>query len=158
MGKKKKMWEVLSTSEINSVLEKVDIFKGAYPSDLLPIHIRKDTQAYIINTADSNHPGEHWIAIVLDENQCLYFDSFGYQLLNLDILNKIKKAGVLQYQFNNKQIQPFQSENCGYYCIAFILSCQNGVTFSKFLNNFSTNPEENNVICYELIKNNMFYS
>ena len=154
MEKKKIMQEVLYTTDINSVLEKVPIFKGAYPSDLLTIRNRKDTQAYIINTADSNHPGEHWIALVLDENECLYFDSFGYQLLNLDILYQLKKAGVFRYQFNSKQIQPFQSENCGYYCIAFILSCQNSVGFSKFLNNFSTNPEENNEICYEFIKNN----
>ena len=149
------MWEVLSTTDINSVLENVGIFKGVYPSDLVPIYIQKDPQTYIINTADSNHPGEHWIAIALYDNKCLYFDSFGYQLLNLVILNKLKKAGVLQYQFNNKQIQPFQSENCGYYCIAFILACQNGVVFSKFLNNFSLNPEENDEICYEFIKNNM---
>jgi hypothetical protein len=150
------MWEVLSTTDINAVLENVGIFKGVYPSDLVPIYIQKDTQAYIINTAGSNHPGEHWIALVFDENNCLYFDSFGYQLVNLDILNKLKKTGVFQYQFNSKQIQPFQSDNCGYYCIAFILSCQNGMTFSKFLNNFSTNPEKNNAICYEFIKNNMF--
>jgi len=155
-----KMREVLSTSDINSALEKVSIFKGAYPSDVVPISIPidlKDPQAYIINTADSTHPGEHWIALVLVKNKCLFFDSFGHQLLNLDILNKLKKAGVLQYQFNNKQIQPYQSENCGYYCIAFILSCQNGMSFSKFLNNFSTYPEENNEICYEFIKNNMYF-
>ena len=86
------MREVLSTSDINSALENVKIFKGAYPSDLFDVERistpkePKDPQAYIINTADSNHPGENWIALVLVNNKCLFFDSFGHQLLNLNIL------------------------------------------------------------------------
>ena len=143
---------VLSTSEIDLVLNTFAIYKGTYSSDKIPINNRKFPQAFIVNTARNNSPGEHWVGLIVDESCCYFFDSFGNENLNMDILNKMKQFGFQRYLYNTRTIQSVFSENCGYFCIAFILSYIRNVPYNVFLNNFSTNVLSNNEICYSLIQ------
>ena len=144
--------EILSTSEIDLALNSFPIYKGTYSSDKIPINNRKSPQAFIVNTARNNSPGEHWIGLICDESCCYYFDSFGNENLNIDILNKMKQYGFQRYQYNTRPIQSVFSENCGYFCIAFILSYISNVPYNVFLNKFSSDTLSNNEICYSLIK------
>ena len=143
---------VLSTSEIDLVLNTFAIYKGTYSSDKIPINNRKFPQAFIVNTARNNSPGENWVGLIVDESCCYFFDSFGNENLNMDILNKMKQFGFQRYLYNTRAIQSVFSENCGYFCIAFILSYIRNVPYNVFLNNFSTNVLSNNEICYSLIQ------
>jgi hypothetical protein len=50
------------------------VFQGVFSSDMLPPNHR----LLVCNTDPSTRPGQHWIAIYVDENRCgEYFDSFG---------------------------------------------------------------------------------
>ena len=146
-------FEVLSTLDINKALKRFSVFKGSFLADRVPILKVKKTQAFIINTAKNEKEGEHWTALLVEGNKCSFFDSFGYQLLNVKVLNSLKNINIIQYQYSNVPIQPIFSDNCGYYCIAFILSYLKGFSYSEFLNLFSNNANENNNICYKFIQN-----
>jgi hypothetical protein len=89
---------------------------------------------------------------LLTSQNVFFFDSFGFELLNLSILESLKNLGIKFYKYNTRPVQPLFSENCGYYCIAFILSYINNMEFSDFMNNFSSNKLLNNSICYKFIQ------
>lgn len=146
----------LSTSDINNILGGVKIFKGTYASDLVPLISKDKRQAFIINTSRADSPGSHWVGLAVSGGKCRYFDSFGRENLNLDILNVCQKAGIQRYQFSTKQIQPAYSDKCGFYCIAFVLSFIRGMSYRSFLNIFSDELEKNDNICLQFI--NKFYS
>ena len=39
----------------------------------------------IINTLKYSQPGKHWVALVLTEKKCYYFDSFGWSIIEKNI-------------------------------------------------------------------------
>ena len=146
------MSQPLTNTNINSFLDHIDGFVGTFPSDIVPIQKKDEPQAFVINTAPDGSSGEHWTALILTKQKCLYFDSFGEQMNNIILLNSLKRIGVKNYQYNNSVIQPTWSNSCGYYCIAFILAfvCDN--SYTSFLSNFVTNIDENDNRCYRFIQ------
>ena len=52
-------------------------FIGCYAKDKLPKKLSKlNPKKLVINTSSSMNKGEHWVAIILiNKNECLYFDS-----------------------------------------------------------------------------------
>ena len=145
-------YEILSSIDLNYALQKYNIFKGTYAANTVPLNNLKETQAFIVNTQTNDKQGEHWTVLIVNKSKCIFFDSFGFELLNLSILESLKNLGVKFYKYNTRPVQPLFSENCGYYCIAFILSYINNMEFSDFMNNFSSNKLLNNSICYKFIQ------
>ena len=141
----------LSTSDINNMLSGVKIFKGTFPSDLVPLRSKTQTQAFVINTSGNNLPGSHWVALIVSDGKCRYFDSFGVENLNLDILTVLKEVGITNYDFCSRQIQPLYSDKCGFYCVAFILSFVHGISYRKFIDIFSDDLEINDKICLQFL-------
>ena len=144
-------FEVLSTSDINSILSKYDIYKGTFASNTFKFPKNANNQAFIINTADSTSPGMHWIALIKTNAECFFFDSYGLPIYTEPILHILKQQNILNYQYNSIQVQPIASDNCGYYCIAFVLSYINGYSFENFLNCFFYDVSKNDKICYDFI-------
>ena len=62
--------------EINNEM-KIDCFKGTFSCDAIPKIKYKQPIAIIINTDPSYKPGEHWVALFINNNIAEYFDSFG---------------------------------------------------------------------------------
>ena len=145
-------FEVLSSSDINSILSEYDIYSGTFASDKFKLSKKVNNQAFVINTADSTSPGDHWIALIKSEAECFFFDSFGLPIYTQPILQILKQQNILCYQYNSIQIQPKVSNNCGYYCIAFILSYINRFSYDKFLNYFFYDVSKNDKICYDFIR------
>ena len=148
--------ETLSNHEIDRILHSLPFFKGTFSSDTIPtIPIQINSpQAFIINTARQNRPGEHWVGFIINEQRkCFFFDSFGNQILNLDILYSLKRMGIDSYIYNTKEIQSIFSNSCGYFCIAFVLAWKQKIPNNIFLSLFSEyNQESNDILCYEFIK------
>ena len=142
---------VLTGSEIDSILKRYDMYSGTFASDSFRLSPRKRKQACIINTDISSAPGSHWVAIINDQRSCIFFDSFGLPIYVTPILKTLKENRIKNYSYNSCQIQPYTSDNCGYYCIAFVLSHLAGLNYNDFLINFSTNVSKNDNICYNLI-------
>ena len=68
--------ETLSNHEIDRILHSLPFFKGTFSSDTIPtIPIQINSpQAFIINTARQNRPGEHWVGFIINEQRkCFFF-------------------------------------------------------------------------------------
>lgn len=150
--------KALSTNNIDDVLGQYALFKGTYPCDLVPILLNIEPQAFVVNTENSHSSGQHWIGLIIKQTNCWYFDSFGNELLNHDILRSLRKIGVKNYFFNCKQIQSVYSNSCGYFCMAFVLSFILGIKYEDFLSEFSENVDQNDRLCLSLIKRYLFAS
>lgn len=113
---------------------------------------------YIINMADSNSMGTHWVAFWIDDarknDAVAYFDSFGVQP-PLEVRNALKKI-ALKILVNDKQIQNINSGWCGVYNLYFLWFMQNhkkmGLEkrFETFLSLFSDDVEQNLTILKKL--------
>jgi hypothetical protein len=96
---------------------------------------------YIINLDTSNNNGTHWTALFFHPLQSYYCDSFGF-VPPLEVEQRIKP-----YLYNDKDMQDFNSEACGYYCLAFIkfLHDKNDreLAFKEFFKMFGKKTIEN---------------
>ena len=132
------------STDIEKLLQNEKSFMGCYPKDKLPKQFPKVLpKTMVINTGLSSTTGDHWVALRLLKTYCLYFDSFGVEIVDQEILSFIKRK-YQKYTFNNKCIQYYSSENCGKFCIAFIKMVKNKNDFKSFVNNFDFNNLKNN--------------
>lgn len=120
-----------SNIEIEKYLQNYDHFLGCFSKSNLPSFPTKFPSTIIIN--DNK---EHWVSVVLFENKCFYFDSFGVETVDEEIIKflKFKYSEI----FANKQvIQDVSSYSCGKFCVAFIKNVSSKETFISFLTLFS---------------------
>ena len=101
-------------------LEK-NFFRGVLPSDHLPSkRVRKRPAGYIINTDPHTKPGEHWIAVVLQEGgKNIVFDSYASKQWGENIQNFLDRQGP-EYHYWNVPRQTALT-TCGYHAINFLL-------------------------------------
>ena len=134
---------MLST-HIEKLLKNEKSFMGCYPKDKLPkIFPKVLPKTIVVNTGLSSTHGDHWVALRLQKAFCFYFDSFGVDIVDREILSFIKRK-YQKYTFNDKCIQNYDSENCGEFCIAFIKMVKNKNDFKSFVNNFDFHNLKNN--------------
>ena len=139
--------------EIDQEFENFKCFKGTYSKNNLPVKIFKERPlAFIINTARVGEPGEHWIALFINQNNIAeYFDSFGFEpiccrIKKLCELNKIDTIII-----NKNPLQNIFAMSCGKYCILFLKMRCNNHSIEEFLNIFSENTLKNEMIVENLI-------
>jgi hypothetical protein len=123
------------SNNIEYLLRNKKDFLGCFPLDRLPPFPTKFPKSIIINTDKSTLPGKHWVALVLTEKKCYYFDSFGMPLIE----ENIKKYLEPHYQtitYSGMRIQDSSSSYCGPFCVCFVLWVNNQVAFKNFLNHF----------------------
>ena len=105
---------------------------------------------YIINLDTSNNEGTHWTVCYAHPLKSYYFDSYGF-LPPLELERKIKP-----FLYNDKDIQDWNSEACGWFCIAFIKflydKSDKEMAFKEFLKLFSNNTKENDKKLKEYLK------
>lgn len=95
-------------------------FIGVYPCDKIPKKI-KVPSCFVINTDNSQGPGEHWVCVFMDNKRtCFFFDSFGLSPKYYDLDKKLKVLCV-SLKWNKKIYQPIYSTSCGYYVLLFLL-------------------------------------
>ena len=85
--------------------------------------------------------GSHWIALVCNRNEIVYFDSFGVEHVPEEIKefvgNKNIKANIFRVQAND-------SVMCGYFCTGFIDFMLAGKKLTDFTNTFSPHDFKKN--------------
>lgn len=126
-------------------------FLGVFPCDRLPNRLPMRRPLLLVcNTDPHNKPGQHWIAIYLDENnRGEYFDSLGLPpTIHFEIfLRKFCRY----YIYNNVQIQNFISHYCGHYVILFgLLKCKMYYSLRKIVNSFTRDVFLNDVVTHNL--------
>jgi hypothetical protein len=139
--------EGLYNDQIETYLKKrIDDFVPVIASDeidTLKQYIRPNMKRFgwIMNTATSISPGEHWVAFYInneDDYQSIeYYDSFGEKLPK-SIENKVKEIAriinpetMFKFKYNRIQMQPDKSGDCGWYAIKFLDKRFNGIPFSE---------------------------
>ena len=127
----------LSSIQIMKHLETVPGFIGCFPSNKIP-SIDSYPCSFIINTAKSGHPGDHWVALHCREDVSFYFDSFGIPLIETDIIQFMKKY-YKKVIYNRKCIQDVSSVACGLFCISFIKNVYSLKSYNLFVNHFTFN-------------------
>ena len=64
-----------------------------------------------------NHLGTHWIALYVNGNNIIYFDSFGVKHFPKEIKKFIKSKNIVT---NIYRMQAYHSMICRCFCIKFI--------------------------------------
>jgi len=104
---------------------------------------------YIINLDTSKGEGTHWTSLYYHPLKSYYFDSFGF-VPPYDI-----EDFIMPYEYNNKDIQNYDSEACGWYAIAFIKFLNDKenkeLAFKEFLRIFGNKTIDNDKILKEFL-------
>ena len=144
----------METREIDAEMKDYDCYIGTFARDLMPKYkIYKRPLALIMNTDISSKPGQHWVALFIDENNIAeYLDSYGYSPLWPEILRFLKTNNVKLVQYNEHQLQSVMTSTCGAYCILFIKMRCKSFDYCSFIKLFTKNKLANDLIVTELIK------
>lgn len=114
---------MLTTSQIEKMMEYDRNFIGVYPINRLPIIILPKKCGIIINLDEHYKEGSHWVAVKFEpQRPAFYFDSFGRRPPNAIIAFMEKNAK--SWIACNRIYQSEYSSLCGYYCILFLLCKQ----------------------------------
>jgi uncharacterized membrane protein YwzB len=105
-----------------------DYFDGVYAKDTLE-DIQSQPCLIIANTADSSHPGKHWVVFFFDKekNHVEFFDSLGNDLTvyGKEFIDFVSRFST-SYKFTSTRTQPRKTSLCGVYCLYFTYwKCQN---------------------------------
>ena len=123
---------------IEYLLQNVDHFLGCFPSDGLPSFPTSFPKSMIINTQPSGHPGEHWVAVVLTETDCYYFDSFALPTVLPNVYMYLQPY-YKNVCYLDLRIQDDTSNYCGAYCVSFVLHVQDDLAYDQFIGHYYSN-------------------
>ena len=133
----------MDTRTINKSLRDTNNFIGIYPRDNLPKRVTPPI-SLVANTDTSDKPGEHWIAIYIDEDGVgEYFDSYGFPPMHRQFIEFLSINCPNGYFSNFKPLQCLTCVTCGHYCIAYIKMRTNGISYNEFINLFTNNQLTN---------------
>nr|DAC81256.1 TPA_asm: adenain [Astyanax tetra cavefish adintovirus] len=133
------------------------IFCGVLPCDELPEGVMMQFPAlFIVNTHPSHMPGEHWLAICLNDGTSgEFFDSYGnspiYELFPDSIYSFLKKNCV-EIKHNSKQVQSFDSVCCGQHCIFFLCHRAKGYSFNQIMSLYTNDLKRNDDMVVSFVK------
>ena len=141
-----------SVETIHQCLKDQTNFMGCYSSTNLPQFPKHLPCSLIINV--KTNAVKHWVGLLLTHAECFFFDSLASDDgLNEDILFFL----AMQYKFiyyNRLAIQHFESETCGLFCCAFIMSVKDGFSFKDFLKRFDAfRLQRNDKIAIDIVRN-----
>ena len=140
----------LSTQDLNRVANQdpllKKIFGGTFPCDGLPRHPPKKV-CYVVNTDPTGQPGQHWIALWLDDQRIEVMDSYGLPLewyrTTQPLIDWITSLDQRYWIANGATLQGLHSAACGHYCLAYLKLKARGGSLSDFLALFSKDYVQN---------------
>ena len=126
-----------------------NVMLGVFPINKLPKKTSRPC-CLIANTKPHTHPGEHWIAIFINkEGYGDYFCSYGMppKPQFIHFMNR----HCYDWNFSLKQLQQPISITCGQYALFFIHCRAKGLSCASFLDLFTSDHHENDVIVANFI-------
>lgn len=141
----------MNTIELTGIMKKIAInthFLGVLASDQLPIkYVGRLPAMTVINTHPSTMPGEHWLALYIDDDRVGYFfDSFGhapeYSHFPTTIMSLLKTS-CDRLEFTTRQVQDMLSTTCGQHCIFFLYHMVKGLTYEALMGKYTSNLLKN---------------
>ena len=140
------MWS-MDIEQVISSIDKRNQFLGCFPLDQLPDFPTQFPKSCIINTQTSTKVGEHWIALILTNKHCFYFDSFGLPIIDQRIIEYLNPHYTI-VRYSDVCIQHIESDKCGEFCIVFVTQVNSKITYEKFISQFNLEDvrENDNII------------
>lgn len=135
---------------LDVILDNADVKTLNAFYDVRALNMLPDTIIYrpflmVVNTQMKNLPGEHWLAVHIDEyRRGEVFDSLAMPV-NLHLSRWMNKFTVT-WKRNKKMYQHPLSTKCGAFVIYFILNRLNAVNMQDTFKHFSYNLHDNDVI------------
>ena len=124
----------LTNFEIQEYYQNEPRFNGVFSRDYLGSAIKNG--AYVINLDEYHDIGTHWVALYVNNKTIIYFDSFGVEHIQKEIMKFIACKKIIA---NIYRIQAYDSIMHGYFCIGFINFMFNGKSLKDYTNLFSPN-------------------
>ena len=111
---------------------------GVFSINNLP---KINNRTYVVNLDEYISIGARWIALYVDGDNVIYFDSFGVEYTPKEIKKSISKKSI---KANIYRIQANDSIMCRYFSIGFINVVLKGKSWLDYTNLFSSNTYEKN--------------
>ena len=141
----------ITACKINCILSRAPNFLGCFAQDELTSLTICSLPVYLIVNFDHSYSsGTHWIALRISKRYLEIFDPLGFNALRWPniphfLLDFLHKFSIHRRILISKEIQPYASTLCGFYCIYFIVY-RSANTFSNCNNLFSLNLYKNDKI------------
>ena len=132
---KKQALSALWNYQIDAFFKNEPKFTGTYSIDEIKDIPKQIPQGFIINTAPSNKPGEHWVACYISEDSIEYYDPFG-EKPPAEFIKQIKQKlenrevpHMMKMKINTIKGQNDDTDHCGYFCLRFLQERFEGTPF-----------------------------
>lgn len=134
----------MNSEELTSMLAHMHLDATVIAADQL---IFKNDTLYIVNNQPSHMYGQHWVSMYLyDNDKCLFFDSFGKDLLYYKHFRQFVHDHISMYQYCPVALQKTQTNSCGKYCLYFSFLLSKGFSFKDIISNFTSNLAQNEIM------------
>ena len=148
--KKAKAFGPLKEQTIENILSCQNSFVGCFAADELSNLVIKSPCFIIVNLDKRKMTGSHWIAIGCFKNKLEIFDPLGFDIfawprISCDLLFFLHKYSFSRKILFSKRIQAINSQNCGLYCIYYVMT-RKFKSFSLLQSIFSSNLNLNDSI------------
>lgn len=147
--------EGITSKIISCFLARCPDFLGCFAQDQLgTINIKSLPVFLVVNFDHSFSEGTHWIALRISKTSLEIFDPLGFNTKRWPniphfLLGFLNKYSTHRKIMLSKEIQPFTSTLCGFYCIFFVLY-RSYNTFKSCVNLFSNKLYKNDDILYHI--------
>ena len=105
----------LTNFDIQGYYQNEPRFNGVFSRDNLTNTIKNG--AYVINLDEYRDIGNNWVALYVNNNATIYFDSFGVEHIPKEIIKFIDRKNIITSIY---RIQAYDSIMRCYFCIGFI--------------------------------------
>jgi len=137
----------MNTQQIERLLHDTKRFDSVYSTDTLPVKPR----LLVCNIEPSHLPGNHWIAIWVDDDaeRGEYFDPLGRS--PPETLSRYMNFVCANWTYNSRQLQSIVSAFCGHYCVMFCMLRSRNVTMNDFVSSFTTDTAFNDYYVHAFV-------
>jgi hypothetical protein len=128
----------LSTIELEDAVKRLNIpnFRGCYCINTLP-KICHGVECGILNHDNSRGDGTHWTAWYINNDNKIYFDSYGVdpplELIKYLAPDKLVRPAPSIY-CSTESIQPRDTVVCGHLCLYVLKKLSDGMDYVSVLN------------------------
>lgn len=141
----------LTNDYVESVgLKLINNFLGTFPCDIQPDVAKLDTFSLVFNESRHDDEGSHFVCVYATAKKIFYFDSMGMQLEN-DYIKMFVYSCNRRVVLCDTQVQSFESNFCGFFCLCFLIYMSRGFPHEKFYDCFSNDLKLNDMIVIEFI-------